>query len=151
MSYAAKVISLRGDKLARPDDACYIRGMKFTRAMLAFAAVPVLWAVLAFVFGRKLAQGQDFVVLIAMSFAAGLVWLAFVNMCVGVLRRKQPPTAPLYISTAVIGSGGSALVASLIQFHSLAAAIELGFGIAMLALISSALFVVVAGMSWKKP
>lgn len=124
--------------------------MKFTRAMLGFAAVPLLWAGLALVLGRRLVATSDLALLSAMSFVAGMVWLAFVNMCVAVLRKGKPPTAILYVATAVIGSGVPAIAADLMHSLDLAAALELGFGVMGLALVSSVLFVVVAGLPWRR-
>ena len=123
--------------------------MKFTRAMLAFFAVPLLWAGLAYVFGHRLAQGPDFTLLVAMSFVFAMVWLGFVNMSVYALRKGRPPTATLYVATAVIGSGIPALVADLIHLRDVFAAIELSVSVMVLAAVSSLLFVVIAGLPWR--
>ncbi len=125
--------------------------MKVTRAMLAFFAVPLLWAGLAYVLGHRLAQGQDFTLLVAMSFAAGMIWLGFVNMSVAAVRKGRPPTAVLYIATAVIGSGIPALVADLVHLRDVFAAVELSLSVMALAAVSSLLFGVIAGLPWRRP
>ncbi len=123
--------------------------MKFTRAMLGFVAVPLLWAGLALGLGRRLVGSGDLVLLAGMSFAAGMVWLAFVNLCVAALRRGRPPTVRLYVLTAVIGSGVPAMTADLMHAPDLRAALELGLGVMGLALLSSVLFAAIAGLPWR--
>ena len=123
--------------------------MKFSHGLAAFFAVPFLWAGLALVLGRRLVGPSQLVLLAAVSFVFAMIWLAFVNSCAGRLRRGQPPTIPLHVATAVAGSGLPAVVFDLIETHDLAGAVELAAGVMGLALVSSLLFVVVAGLPWR--
>lgn len=124
--------------------------MTFNRPILAFCAVPLLWAGLALWLGHRLVGSGDLVYLAAMSAVAAVAWLAFVGLCVRTLRKGQPPTALVYVATAVIGSGLPAIAADLMQGADIAAAVELGFGVMGLAFVSSLLYVAVAGLAWRK-
>lgn len=123
--------------------------MQFTRAMLAFVTVPALWAALVFLLGQRLVVTGDILMLTVFGFVAGVIWLAFVNMCVYVVRRGKPPTAVMYLATAVVGSGASSLLADLLAAHDLYAAVELSFGVTVLAALSGLLFVAIAGLPWR--
>ncbi len=123
---------------------------RFGRAMAGFFTVALLWAVTVWVFASRILYVTDLVLPVALAFAAGLVWQGLVAMIAGLVRRvtRRPITAWVYVLIAVNISGAAAFAGDLLVQVGARGAIELSLTAMVAGLVSSLVFVGLAGLPW---
>ena len=126
--------------------------MRTLRALLAFVAVAILWAVFVWLFARRLVGDGDIVLITALGAAYGMVWQGAVNLTVLAVRRiaRRELTAIMYMATAAGVSAGLTFLLDLFVNSDVRGAFEAALGGAVAGLVSALVFVLISGMRWRR-